>query len=278
VGTDGSTIITGKGCSYVSFWNSDKDDNERCELDAIDGNSYYNAGTCYCKSDNCNDPQPSILENDDDRLKCYHCPYASNALACAKQDRDYNLFGPEITCPKGVRYCKIKETTQSGEPRFYRGCDTKIYDDLDDDDIYMGLGACGGSRCTCGQNKCNTGFHGVKCHSYEVSDCDKTDISTGGGTVQCLTGIGTCGVVKKNFHDFCQSLTYNCGFGRNSSGCDSGKNVAGIVDEAEVCYCDATGGDDLCDPTNSSSSLVSNLAIIMTVVVFAFKQLYVSSF
>ena len=45
------------------------------------------------------------------------------------------------------------------------------------------------------------------------------------------------------------------------------------MDEAEVCYCDATGDDALCDPTNSSSSLVSNLAIIMTVVVFAFKQL-----
>ena len=36
---------------------------------------------------------------------------------------------------------------------------------------------------------------GVKCHSYRASNCgDSTDI--GGGTVQCLSGIGSCGVVK----------------------------------------------------------------------------------
>jgi len=79
--------------------------------------------------------------------------------------------------------------------------------------------------------------------------------------------------VKTNYQGFCESLVYNCGFGRNSSGCNSDKNVRGVVDEAEVCYCDATDGDDLCDPTNASSTLTSSFAVIITFAMFAYKQL-----
>ena len=105
------------------------------------------------------------MKDDSDRLKCYHCPDATSELSCAKQDRLFSDFGSEVICPKGVRYCHIEKGTKyvnnKNEPRFYRGCNTNIYDDNDDDDYMMGLGACGDDECDCGQNKCNTGFHGL---------------------------------------------------------------------------------------------------------------------
>ena len=76
-------------------------------------------------------------------------------------------------------------------------------------------------------------FTGVKCHDYIMSTCGNNQPD--GGTVQCLTGIGSCGVAKVEFkaendHDpFCTSYYYNCGFGSNSTGCDSDLNVSGTV-------------------------------------------------
>ena len=99
------------------------------------------------------------MDDDDDRLKCYHCPDDNPELACAKQDRLYNAFGSEVICPKGVRYCTISKGSKTGG--FYRGCDTTLYDDMDDNDDAMGLGFCDDNDCACGQDKCNTGFHGM---------------------------------------------------------------------------------------------------------------------
>jgi len=265
VNNDGTETVQSKGCSSSRI---DYDEpQEQCSLS--DSRGVYDSGTCNCAGDRCNAEKPTILTSTDKRLKCYHCPYASgaNKLACSKQDRDWTNLGVEITCPKGVRYCNIKT---EGAESFYRGCDSELYDDIDDNDGYMGLGKCESSSCSCGQNKCNTGFHGVKCHSYVHSDCGSST-TIGAGTVQCLSGIGSCGVVKAEFQDFCHEYVYNCGFGRNSSGCETGKNLAGVVDEAEVCYCDATGGDDLCDPTNSGTILASSFALILAVTLFAFK-------
>ena len=76
---------------------------------------------------------------------------------CAKQDWDWKTLGSEITCPKGVRYCRIRQT---GLESFRRGCDSNLFDDLDDNDAGFGLGGCSSSTCFCAGNKCNTGFHG----------------------------------------------------------------------------------------------------------------------
>jgi len=137
VTTAGAVTYTNKGCSSTSF--VDSDESEDCDL-SWDSRGMYNGGTCNCKGDRCNNAPPSILESDDDRLKCYHCPYSSTKLDCNKQDRYYNNFGSEVVCPKGVRYCSI--SADSDHKSFFRGCHTKLYDDMDDDDDYMGLGYC----------------------------------------------------------------------------------------------------------------------------------------
>ena len=99
------------------------------------------------------------METSDDRIKCYQCAKTSDA--CAKQDWDWKTLGSEITCPKGVRYCRIRQT---GLQSFRRGCDSYLIDELNDDDLAFGLGGCTSSSssetCACAQNKCNTGFHG----------------------------------------------------------------------------------------------------------------------
>ena len=106
------------------------------------------------------------MKEDDDRLKCYHCPNTNPELPCAKQDRLLGSeLGSEVVCPKGVRYCTIQQTSKTvnnkPEARFYRGCSTNLFDDMDDDDGAMGLGFCNDGNCFCGQDKCNTGFHGL---------------------------------------------------------------------------------------------------------------------
>ena len=53
--------------------------------------------------------------------------------------------------------------------------------------------------CTCSTEKCNTGFHGPKCHVYKTSNCgghgghvSGLDESAGPSVMRCLTGTKYC--------------------------------------------------------------------------------------
>lgn len=180
---------------------------------------------------------------------------------------DATKLGVETTCPLGVRYCVI--IAQNSHTKFTRGCDSILYDANNLDDADLGLGLCSANTCSCKTDKCNTGFQGVTCHNYELNTCQDDIISTT-GVVNCLTGTETCAVWKGNFKDKCERWVYNCGIDHTSRGCDTGYNVPLMVDEAEVCYCDATDGDDLCDPTDSSSTLSLSLTSLIATLMFVF--------
>jgi len=178
-------------------------------------------------------------------------------------------LGVETTCPLGVRYCAIN--SNAAHTTFERGCDSTLYDAENKDDADLGLGLCDSNGCTCKTNKCNTGFQGVKCHSYTLDTCSGNNIiADDPKVIQCLTGTETCAVVKANIKDKCEIWQYNCGIDHTSRGCETGINYPLMVDEAEVCYCDATDGDDLCDPTDSSSTLSLSLTSLIATLMFVF--------
>jgi len=261
--TDGSTIITNRGCSSTIPESLTKvNDNEWCEL------NQYGGGACYYKGDKTNSITPSIISStSDERIKCYWC----NTGDCTKQDTasTNNLLGVETTCPLGVRYCVIN--SNDVHTSFTRGCDNKLYDANNLDDADLGLGDCTSTGCRCKTNNCNSGFQGVKCHRYTLDTCSGGNIiDNDPEVIQCLTGTETCAVRKSNFKDKCEIWEYNCGIDHTSRGCETGINVPYMVDEAEVCYCDATDGDDLCDPTDSSSTLSLSLTSLIATLMFVF--------
>jgi len=264
VQTNGLTAIESRGCSNVVPESKTKvADNEWCNLE-----SYGSKGTCWYKGDRTNVNTPSILNpNSEDRIKCYWCTTGD----CTKQDTasTNNLLGVETTCPLGVRYCVIN--SNDVHTSFTRGCDNKLYDANNLDDADLGLGGCTSTGCRCKTNNCNSGFQGVKCHRYTLDTCSGGNIiDNDPEVIQCLTGTETCAVIKSNFKDKCETWEYNCGIDHTSRGCETGINVPFMVDEAEVCYCDATDGDDLCDPTDSSSTLSLSLTSLIATLMFVF--------
>jgi len=262
VQTSGITIPTYRGCSSTIPESKTKvADNEWCELDE------YGGGKCWYKGDKTNSITPSIISSaSEDRIKCYWC---TGSIDCTKQDMDSTKLGVETICPLGVRYCTI--SASNSHTRFERGCDDTLYDADNKDDADGGLGSCTANSCTCKTDKCNSGFQGVKCHSYTLDTCSGGSIvDKNPEVIQCLTGTETCAVWKGNFKDKCETWIYNCGIDHTSRGCDSGHNVPYMVDEAEVCYCDATGGDDLCDPTDSSSTLSLSVTSLIATLMFVF--------
>ena len=135
-----------------------------------------------------------VLQNDASRIKCWHCIGSE----CRE---DQNNYGSEITCPIGVTRCMVKGNRWSD--KFHRSCEWEFKDPSMDQ---IGLdGYCAVTEnaenmhiCTCSTEKCNTGFHGPKCHIYKTSNCGShgsimgLDESAGPSVMPCLTGTKYC--------------------------------------------------------------------------------------
>jgi len=266
VDEDGGYDIIGRSCAYGRGGSKESRGYHDCNLNG-DG-----SGSCYCNSDNCN-AQASILQNDASRIKCWHCIGSE----CRE---DQNNYGSEITCPIGVTRCMVKGNRWSD--KFHRSCEWEFKDPSMDQ---IGLdGYCAVTEnaenmhiCTCSTEKCNTGFHGPKCHIYKTSNCGShgsimgLDESTGPSVMPCLTGTKYCADITVDYHGICHESYYTCGIGVTSltedelDQCHS-KNVENVLPNATVCYCDAANLE-MCDPSGSNQLHLSILALITSLAI-----------
>ena len=275
------------------------DENERIDLWSGGDGWFYTGGAFYCPTHDCNLEDPSsklfpwdiknncielnflsvLTDEDPSQVKCFHCLNGD----CSTQDEDDTKFGNSITCPVGMNYCAI-ERDRAG--KFTRACLatnlTNLVDTQLQGDILMNLGWCFEEEnqrvCFCAGDNCNTGFHGVKCHKYQMNNCHMNDENYDdellgyviGGETTCLTGIDTCSLTTIDYQGMCQIRNYDCGFNKPagmSNGCESLDTLPGnVLATAEVCYCDALEGKDKCNPyiekhaflpRNSASTLYS---------------------
>ena len=139
-----------------------------------------------------------VLTNNASRITCYHC----HDDQC---NDDQDNFGLEVTCPIGVKRCLV--TSNQWNDRFYRSCEWKLYpenmDSIGDEQGYcltMDDDPNVSQICTCSTDKCNTGFHGPKCHVYKASNCGPLgprivglDEESEPSVMNCLTGTKYCG-------------------------------------------------------------------------------------
>ena len=203
---DGAYNIIGRTCAFGRGGLEDHGVKD-CNLQE-DGNGY-----CYCNTDNCNVIPKSkimlcynflallllvlVLTNNASRITCYHC----DGEQC---NDDQDNFGIEVTCPIGVKRCVV--TGNQWNDRFYRSCEWELHAEnsdsfgdeqgycltMDDPNI--------SHMCTCSTDKCNTGFHGPKCHVYKASNCGTKgprimglDDESEPSVMNCLTGTNYCG-------------------------------------------------------------------------------------
>ena len=203
---DGAYNIIGRTCAFGRGGLEDHGVKD-CHLQE-DGNGY-----CYCNTDNCNVIPKSksmlcynflallllvlVLTNNASRITCYHC----DGEQC---NDDQDNFGIEVTCPIGVKRCVV--TGNQWNDRFYRSCEWELHAENSDsfgdeqgycltmDDPHIS------HMCTCSTDKCNTGFHGPKCHVYKASNCGTKgprimglDDESEPSVMNCLTGTKYCG-------------------------------------------------------------------------------------
>ena len=184
--------------------------------------------------------------------------------------------------------------------RFYRSCEWEFKDQSMDQVGADGYCLATGNPesmhiCTCSTEKCNTGFHGPKCHVYKTSNCgghgghvSGLDESAEPSVMHCLTGTKYCASATigtyiryipmifytflfADYHGICHESYYTCGIGVNSltedelDQCHSG-NVENVLSNATVCYCDAAN-QEMCDPSGSNQLQLSILALITSVAI-----------